>query len=426
MRIAIICGFDFGSGTGWWGKSLPPNVLDLDDGPTVGGGEEAAIRAAEGLVRLGHEVVLWWYAKPGMWRGVEFRTTQHDLYASLQREKFEAVVAFSALQPLEWAPPGAVRIFAQQLNDLFQMGRWDRVDCIVSPSESHATQLPGWGWRGRPYAVVHNGLDAHLYSKEHWLKYRADLRLEKAELDMKERSAENYKAEWDRITECEDSLGYVVDPPKWEDRPMNVGYWSSPDRGLHHLLRAWPKVLREVPNAKLHVFYELERYLKSAVRAPSYFGDRARILEEMVGRAKADPSIVFHGAVPRNALRKTQFETRVMCYPYMPINYCEGFCGSVNQGIAAGCHVMTTPRDALTSLYGGAVTWLPTDPDLLDDVLATNVVRGLIDREWSLDAVRRAEPHRFNYTWERAAKEMENAILRRGWKNTAMTTPGDE
>lgn len=384
MRIAIICGFDFGSGSGWWGKSLPPNVLDLHDGPTVGGGEEAAIRAAEGLVKLGHQCTLWWYAQPGNWRGVEFRSTQHDLYGTLQGEKWDAVVAFSALQPLEWAPKGAVRIFAQQLNDLFQMGDWSRVDCIVSPSESHAQQLPSWGWRGRPYAVVHNGLDAFLYDER------------------------------EKIID-----GKVVPAqPTWRARPMNVGYWSSPDRGLHHLLRAWPQVREVVPAARLHVFYELERYLKSAVRAPSYFGDRARMLEELVVRAKADASIVFHGAVPRNKLRKTQFQTRVMAYPYMPINYCEGFCGSVNQGIAAGCHVMTTPRDALPSLYGGAVTWLPTEPELMDEVLADTVVRGLTDEAWSLDVVRRAEAHRFNFTWERAAKEMEDAILRKGWQNT--------
>lgn len=395
MRIAIICGFDFGSGSGWWGKSLPPNVLDLDDGPTVGGGEEAAIRAAEGLVKLGHSVVLWWYAQPGTWRGVEFRSTQHDLYGALQSQKWDAVVAFSALQPLEWAPRGAVRIFAQQLNDLFQMGDWSRVDCIVSPSESHAQQLPSWGWRGRPYAVVHNGLDAHLYGG------------------------------WKEVPGGGKTLNPALAPPAWQDRPLNVGYWSSPDRGLHHLLRAWPAVRRQVPEAKLHVFYELERYLKSAVRAPSYFGDRARALEELVVRARVDDSIVFHGAVPRNKLRQTQFATRVMCYPYMPINYCEGFCGSVNQGIAAGCHVMTTPRDALPSLYGGAVTWLPTDPDSLDAVLVDNVVRGLTDEKWSLEVVRKAEPHRFNFTWERAAKEMENAILRIGWGTTNMTDPGD-
>lgn len=388
MRVLVICGFDFGSGSGWWGKDLPPNILDLDEGKTIGGGEEAALRAAEGLVKLGHEVLLYWYGNPGSWRGVEFRSTQHDLYGTLQQQ-WDAVVAFSALQPLEWAPKGAVRIFAQQLNDLFLMGDWSRVDCVVSPSESHAQQLPSWGWRGKPYAVVHNGLDAHLYGGPMQIPMAG------------------------RWLPPESST-----PLEWSKRPLNVGYWSSPDRGLHHLLRAWPKVRENVSAARLHIFYEIERYLRSAVRAPSFFGDRARLLEEQVVRAKCDPSITFHGAVPRNQLRRTQLITRVMCYPYMPVNYCEGFCGSVNQGIAAGCHVMTTPRDALPTLYGGAVTWLPVEPELMDEVLPDMLVRGLTDEAWSLEQVRRAEPHRFDFTWERAAKEMENAILRKGWSLT--------
>ncbi|TAL42335.1 MAG: hypothetical protein EPN91_08125 [Salinibacterium sp.] len=395
MRIAVICGFDCGNGTGWWGKP-PPNVLELEDGPTVGGGEEAAIRAAVGLRELGHSVDCWWYGRDGEWRGVPFHSLQADLYYALCSQPWDAVVSFSSLRPLEWAPKGAVRIYAQQLNDLLQRGAWDRVDCIVSPSESHAQQLPTWGWRGRPYAVVHNGLDAELYGK------------------------------W---TNDDYTRGYKKNdtvPPPWKERPLNVGYWSSPDRGLHHLLRAWPKVVKKVPEARLHVFYEIDRYLPMAVQAPGLFGDRGRHLNCIIPEAKADPSIIFHGAVSRARLRKTQFITRVHCYPLMPIYYTEGFGTSLACGIAAGCHVMTTPRDAFPSLYGGAVTWLPPNPTELDAVLPDFIVRGLTDEEWSLEQVCKAEPHRFNYTWERAAKEMEAACMKKNWQLTTREESAEE
>jgi len=47
--------------------------------------------------------------------------------------------------------------------------------------------------------------------------------------------------------------------------PYKVVYGSSYDRGLRHLLRAWPRVKAQVPDASLTVFYGFQ-----AVRARSY------------------------------------------------------------------------------------------------------------------------------------------------------------
>lgn len=376
LKIACISGFE-----AWWGK-YPANVLDLDDGMTVGGGEENFLRCAAGLKELGHDVDAWHYGESGVWRGVKFRSMQEDLYFTLQSTKYDCVASWSALRALEWAPKGAKRLFVQQLNDLTVQGLWSSVDCVVSPSENHAQQLAGWGWRKRPYAVVHNGLDEKDYNP---------------------------------VGEFEQG------PPQWSSRPMHVGYWSSPDRGLHHVLKAWPAVTQKLPQAHLHVFYEIDRYLKYAVESPGVMGDRARLLDSLLPRAKADKTITFHGAVPRNRLRKTQFQCRVMCYPYVPLGYCEGFCGSVNQGIAAGCHVMTTQQDALPSLYDGAVTWMPKEPEKLDEQLPGYILQGLLNEDWSIQRVSQAREHRFNFTWERATKEMEEACKGESWKWT-----GDE
>lgn len=280
MKIFSHCGF-----SGWWGTGLNPNILDANEGRTIGGGEEASLRTAAGLVELGHQVTLFWYGNAGEWRGVEFKGLHDNFYGRLAGERYDAVIGWSNLRALEWCNDDAVKLYAQQLNDLIDRGDWSRVDCIVSPSESHAQQLNGWGWKKKPYAVVHNGLDAHLYG----------------------------------------GVGHTLSP--WQGRPLDVGYWSSPDRGLHHLLKAWPAVRAKVPQARLHVFYEIDRYLKQAIFAPGPLGDRARLLDALLPIAKADPSITFHGAVPRNQLRKTQFQCRVMCYPYDPCaGYCEGFC----------------------------------------------------------------------------------------------------
>lgn len=85
-------------------------------------------------------------------------------------------------------------------------------------------------------------------------------------------------------------------------------------------------------------------------------------------------------------------------------------CGAVNQGIAAGTHVLTTPHDALPSLYGNAVSYLPGDAIEMQNVLAPTIVRALTDEAWSLARVKQAKPNRFKYTWESATQEMLRAV----------------
>lgn len=363
----------------YWGTHLPANVLDLESGPTVGGGEEAGIRTAVGLRELGHDVVTYWYGRSGVWRGLEFRSLDEDLYGPLVGEKWDVVLGWSSLRALEWAPKTSRKIYCQQLNDLFFPGGWDRVNCIVSPSRSHAEQLSTWGWNKRPIAVVHNGLDIDQYQNA----------------------------------------------PAWDSRPMDVGYWSSPDRGLHHLLAAWPHVTKVIPSARLHVFYEINRYLEGATTSPGIYCERAQILKLELVKAKLDSSIIFHGAVPRKKLAPIQKQCRVMCYPYEPVHYCEGFCGSLNGGIAAGCLVMTTKRDALPSLYTDTVHWLNEDPktggcSMMDagypKWLANQVVLGLRGDIPDQDAIRaRAAKSADKFTWDKAALEMERACKGEGW-----------
>lgn len=363
MRVATVMGF--GS---WWGQDLPPDVLDRADiQKTVGGGEEAVLETALQLRLRGHDVDLWWYGQPGTWRGLQLRSLHDDLYGRLLREDYDAVVAWSTIAPLEAVRRAGKRartFLAQQLNDLLLFGDWSCVDCVISPSESHAQQLPSWGWRQRPYAVVHNGL-----------------RLERH-----------------------------ADAPPWSSRPLHVGYWSSPDRGLHHLLRAWPEVVKAEPTAHLHVFYEIERYLLVASPSPGPLGERARILTEEGAKATALPSVTFHGAVPRAVLAPIQNNCRVQCYPYQPVMFCEGFCGAVNQGIAAGCHVLTTPHDALPSLYADKVTWLPKATTEMMEALPAAILKALHTPPPGDGTT--------PFTWEAAGEEMERALSATDWKVT--------
>ena len=389
MKVFSVLGF-----SPWWGTSMPPNVLDLDDPKlgTVGGGEEAGLQTAAGLAALGHDVTLYWCGLPGEWRGVKFRSDRDPLSPVLVADEPDAIICWSTILPFQFKSEKTVCLLAQQLNDLWSPGNWDLVDCIVSPSKSHAKQLHRWGWwkgeegdvarlaNTRPWHVVHNGLDAAAYGAPRTMP-----------------GGGTWFPPDDR------------GPPAWNKRSLNVGYWSSPDRGLHHLLEAWPKVTAAEPSARLHIFYEVNKWFDSgSYRCLGSYGDLARrMYRDLVPRAKADPTITWHGAVPRKVLAKTQVQCRVMCYPYDPIEFCEGFGGSVNQAIAACCHVLLGPHDAFPSLYNGAVTWLPSTPTEMREKLPSEILKAL-----KTPPPEKAEAARFKFTWERAAKEMERAINR--------------
>lgn len=386
-------------------KRYPADVLDLEEGPSIGGGEENFLRCSTGLRALGHEVVAYHCGERGVWRGVEFRTLEDPLYPVIVGEKWDAIAAWSGLRALEYARPGVKRLFVQQLNDLSNLGDWGAVDCIVSPSLDHTKEVRKWGWEGRQ-AYVHNGCDVDMYRRAHHSGLTA---AGAAAVQGPNRKALFIGGEGWSVSTGEDA-------PKWEDRPMDVGYWSSPDRGLHHLLRAWPTVVKLEPRARLHVFYEIKNYLKFIHILPaSFYGERGQTVARLVLDRMYDPTITFHGHVPRKKLATVQKQCRVMCYPYEAFGYCEGFCGSLNQGLAAGCLAMSTARDALPSLYGDAVHWLDKDSIDLDypEWLAEQIVQGLHGKLPDQEAIRARGPKRA-YTWDAATLQME-AVCRGEW-----------
>lgn len=364
----------------YW-QPYPPDVLERSTGTTVGGGEEAFLRTAVGLKALGHTVETHHYGKSGYWRGVQFHGPQEDFYKDLVRS-WDAVVAWSSIQPFAWTGKTKHRLLAQQLNDLNLVGDFSKLDCVISPSFTHADMVRNaWGWKGAR-AVVYNGIVPEVYGL----------------------GTENDGRE-------------VCTP--LEARPLWVGYWSSPDRGLHHLLRAWPLVTKQIPEAKLHVFYEIERLLAlNKIAGIGHFGARNFLLGELVQKAQADSSIVFHGAVPRLELAKTQAQCRVQAYPYDPFQFCEGFATAVCQGLAAGCTVLCTPKDALPELYGDDIHWFERDPvskDFLEEV-AQKVVDGLLLRlSGQHQKVKDGRQRAKGYAWGNASKQMAAACRGDNW-----------
>lgn len=366
MRILYAVGF-----TDWWGN-YPPDVLDRETGKTVGGGEAGALQTAFALSEMGHQVTYCSVALPGSYRGVTFCPLQDFFQVYWKGGPWDAVAAWSVMWPLKFAVEGEARLFVQQLNDIaYTAGWWNHTDLLVSPAWTHADFLKTYFPPGVEIAqhAVGNGVDLKLFPLP------------------------------------------LVDPAM---RPMQAGWWSSPDRGLHHVLKAWPLVRRRVPGATLKVFYQVHKYIERA----RMWGGRASLLGHSLGRmleATVNDGVELVDQIPRRALAKAQMQTRIQSYPCDPEGFTEGFATSILEALAAGCLPVLRPVDALPELWDGVVRWVEDDVlgEDFTERLADHLVWGLT--EWAEDSRRspsleemraRAE----QWPWSVVGREMEVAI----------------
>jgi glycosyltransferase involved in cell wall biosynthesis len=326
----------------WWGTQLAPDILDREDSGGIAGGETMMLEQCFALAAVGNDVTLFSNVfRKGEYQGVKFRDQTDYVRALLIDNDPDVVLAWKNPEALSDAPESAARILVQQCNDLDYSPGWtDFTDALVAASANHGELLRSFGFKG-PIEVVHNGCYVERYPRP-------------------------------------------GTPP--QKREPIVGYWSSPDRGLHHLLRAWPRVRELRPDAKLRVHYEIERIFKLADEMESGHAGhhslmRVKALRKAIEGARRLPGVTFTGMMPRNALIRAQCETRVMAYPLDPIAYTEGMGGSVSEAMAAGCLPLIRPVDAFPSVYSGAVRWIEGNPIAADfsDSFATQIVQAL---EW--------------------------------------------
>lgn len=365
MKIA----FSSGMGAVW--GAYAPSVLESDDPKvTVGGGEAAMLNIAFALAARGHAVTVYYPGEDASYRDVTFRS-QWVAYSQVgQPRRYDAVVSWSDQFVLKCCAPGVKRLFMQQLNDLHgPAGFLESIDVLVSPSITHLAFLQNYGrqqGRWRPGAVVPSGVDAARYAGA----------------------------------------------PPYAARRNVVSWWSSPDRGLHHLVLMWPAIRRAVPDAELHIFYHLDRFIRDLAEN-LFFGEvawRARLLQQLRPTMTVANGVFIHGAVSRKELRRWQVQTKVLAMPFDPAVPTEGFGLSYLEGLAAGCYVIARPDDALPELFGDAIQWIPSA--ICDEAFRARFATAVVDAlQASVNPyAEMASRVVSKFTWERAAEAMEAAL----------------
>ena len=206
----------------------------------------------------------------------------------------------------------------------------------------------------------------------------------------------------------------VDDVPSWDPVPGRVVYHTSPDRGLHHLLRAWPEIKRRVPHASLHVIGRGEKWSRETARMfgmeNSEWGRRARAVGEAFELARRAGDVVSLTDLPRPLLMEQLRCASVFAFPCSTIAPCETFSVSAMECCKIGVPVVLSPVDALESIYKDHVvmTRSPVEEHLSEFTDA--VVSVLEDRQKAEHFSKLGRKLAAGYTYERTGKVLNEIV----------------
>ena len=287
------------------------------------GSELSCFEFAQAMSQRGHDVAVFCPGGGSPWNGTGVRTVP---IRELTRIDAEYDVAYSWNEPdLLRHAHSRIRMVNQQLNDFsYCRTGWERfVDVLTSPSQVHLDYLRGLvDMSGIRTVVLPNGCDPS-----------------------------QYDGATKRVS------GRVI-------------YASSPDRGLHLLLEAWPNIRKRVPWAHLRVFYEMGPWLQTFLHQENFVingemetglvetGYRARYIARSLELLRSE-GVEAVGSVSRREMAREMSEAECLAYPCDTIRFTEGFSVSTLEGCASGAVPIVSACDALGSIYGELPTMVP-------------------------------------------------------------------
>ena len=154
-----------------------------------------------------------------------------------------------------------------------------------------------------------------------------------------------------------------IDLSRFEDKSIirnshRAVYSSSPDRGMEVVVKLWPRVREQVPDAELHIFYG---FLTWEVSAKSCCDqgqlDLITKLKQLL-KDHEQHGVFYHGRVDQIQLAKEFLQSGVWTYSCW---FTESSCLTAMEAHAAGLRMITSPIAALNETVGSRGTMIQGD-----------------------------------------------------------------
>lgn len=164
----------------------------------------------------------------------------------------------------------------------------------------------------------------------------------------------------ERFTRARAHAGELPAEENQDASDFHFIYSSSPDRGLHHLLRIWPDIQTAVMSeyetgAHLHICYGAENFVAGSQWSHREDGLRAVEIRNLINQ----PGVVYHGKIGQNELASLMVDCDAMLYPCDTMSPTETGCISIVEALAAGTPVITTDCDCIGEDYDEVTAQVP-------------------------------------------------------------------
>jgi glycosyltransferase involved in cell wall biosynthesis len=314
MRIA------FGDFCDWDFHAQSPELVPL------GGSQSAACYLAQSLARQGHEVFLLNGTKsPGRYGGVtclSWAQTPPAILRGLRLDVFVCLLGGVNGRIMRGLLGGETRLV------LWTQHRVDQpaVQCLDQPAEREA-------------------YEAFVFASE-WQRAEFIPRFGLA--------PERTQALRNAVAPAFLDLfpaGQPILPQK--AMPPVLAYTSTPFRGLHLLVEAFPAIRAQVPDLRLRVFSSMQVYQESSASDQAMYGS-------LYQRCRQTPGIEYVGSIPQPLLAREMRSVSVLAYPNI---FPETFCIAALEAMASGCGIVTSALGALPETTAGFARLISVEQD---------------------------------------------------------------
>jgi glycosyltransferase involved in cell wall biosynthesis len=206
-----------------------------------------------------------------------------------------------------------------------------------------------------------------------------------------------------------------IDLSRFDDKsvvrnPHRAVYSSSPDRGMEVIVRLWPRVREQVPDAELHVFYGFETWEVSA-RSCNDQGQLGLIstLKQLLKNSE-QYGVFYHGRVDQIQLAREYLQSGV--WPYSTW-FSETSNISAMEAQAAGLRIITSPIAATLETVGSRGVmiqgnWLSEE---YGNAFLEATVKAMLDPEVPGERESLQQYARDNFSWDSLAKEWSENLF---------------